>query len=239
MRIRFTGKFLLAFLTLIFFVHEGHDWAHFASARLICGCWGIKSFDNWTLCADCKASSHAQVWVWFAGPLITYIMIWFSWWLMNRKRGTMQQSLGFSLLFSTVPFVRILAAMAGGSDETYGLRQLFQHADKSNSHTIALAGLLMIILLTALPFLRAFMLLRGWKEKLILFPIFLIFPIYIDKWTYIGLNKIYATGFLNEESFPGVPILVLAWSLLLMVLLLATYKSLLLFFKPGRETSYR
>jgi len=239
MRIRFTGKFLLAFLALIFFVHECHDWAHFVAARFVCGCWGIKSFDNWTLCTECNASPHTQVWIWFAGPLITYIIIWVSWWLMGRKQGTMQQSLGFSLLFSTIPLVRILAAMVGGSDETYGLRQLFQHPDKSNSHSVALAGLLLIILLTALPLLRALIRLRGWKEKLILFPIFLILPMYIDKWTYIGLNKLYATGFLNEESFPGVPILVLAWSLILMVILLATYKGPLLFLKPGREASYR
>ena len=236
MRIRFTGKYLLAFLALIFLIHEAHAWAHFIMGRLICGCWGIKSFDNWTLCNHCNASTHSQVWIWFAGPVITYIVIWISWWLLNRKRDSPQKSVGFSLLFATIPFVRILAAMAGGSDETYGLRQLFQHADKSNSHAVALSGLILILALTGLPLLRAFMRLRGWKEKLIIFPIFLVIPMFIDKWTYIGLNKLSATGFLQDESFPGVPEFVLVWILLWTIVLLLTYKSLLLFLQARRET---
>lgn len=235
MRIRFTAKFFLAFLALIFFIHECHDWAHFVMARLICGCWGTKSFDNWTLCTECTASAQAQVWIWFAGPFITYLIVWFGWWLMARKRTSMQQSLGFLFVFATIPFVRILAAMAGGSDETYGLRQLFQHPDKSNSHTVALAGLMIIILLTALPLLRAFIRLRGLKEKFLLFPAFLVLPMFIDKWTYIGLNKLASTGFLGDESFPGVSILVLAWTLLLIIILLSTYSALLLFIPPRRE----
>ncbi|MBS1597152.1 MAG: hypothetical protein JST75_02930 [Bacteroidetes bacterium] len=235
MVIRFNVKYLLGFLALIFFIHECHDWAHFLAGKIVCGCWGIKSFDNWTLCSDCTASAHTQVWIWFAGPLITYIIVWIAWWLMGKQRNSTEQSLGFLLLFATIPFVRILAAMAGGSDETFGLRQLFQHADKSNSHTVALGGLILIILLTALPLLRAFILLRGWTQRILLFPLFLILPIYIDKWTYVGLNKLAATGFLENESFPGVPMLVLAWSFLLMVILLSTYKSLLYFLEPKRQ----
>jgi len=236
MGIRFTGKYLVGFIALIFFVHECHDWAHFVAARLICGCWGIKSFDNWTLCDNCTGDSHSQVWIWFAGPLVTYIIVWLAWWLMSRNHTIKQQSLGFSLLFATIPLVRILAAMAGGGDETYGLRQLFQHDDKSNNHMVALAGLLVILLLTAIPLLKAFIRLRGWKEKIILFPLFLVLPMFIDKWTYIGLNKLSASGFLGEESLPGVSILVLAWSLFLMVVLLLTYKSMLFFLQPRRET---
>jgi len=233
MRIKFTAVFLLGFIALIFFIHECHDWAHFISGRLICGCWGTKNFDNWTLSKDCNVSSRAQVLVWFAGPAVTYLIIWLSWGMMAKKKSSTVQSLGFSLLFAANPLVRILAAAAGGSDETFGLRQLFQHPDKSNSHAVALTGLILIIVLTAAPLLRAFMLLRGWKEK-ILFVLFLVLPMYIDKWAYIGLNKLAATGFLSDESFPGVPILVLAWTILLMVVLLSTYKSIMSFLLPRR-----
>ena len=234
MGIKFTCSYLAGFLALIFFVHECHDWAHFFAAHIVCGCSGIKSFDNWTLCSHCAASSRLQVWIWFAGPMVTYIIIWLGWWLMNWRHTAKQQSLGFSFLFATIPFVRILAASAGGSDETYGLRQLFQHADKSNSHAIALTGLISIIILTGPPFLRAFIRLRNWKEKLILFPAFLLLPMFIDKWTYRGLNKIAATGFLGNEILPGISMLVIAWSLFLLLILLLAYKNIMAFLKPVR-----
>jgi hypothetical protein len=235
MGIRITGRYLLGFLALIFFVHECHDWAHFIAARIICDCWGLKSFDNWTLCSDCTASSHLQVWIWFAGPLVTYFIVWLGWWLMSRDKTTSQQSLGFCLVFAAIPFARILAAATGGGDETFGLRQLFQHDDKSNSRTVALSALLLVLLLTLPALLKALMRLRDWKERLILFPIFLVLPLLIDKWVYAGLNKLSSTGFLGYESLPGVSILVLGWSLLLLVLLLLTYKSLLFFLQPWRQ----
>ncbi|PWT77136.1 MAG: hypothetical protein C5B59_04850 [Bacteroidetes bacterium] len=208
-------------------VHECHDWAHFLFARIICGCWGTKGFDTWTVCASCQALPRFQPYLYFVGPLITYIIIWIGFGQLNPKNRPTKRSLGFALVFAGIPFVRILAAAVGGGDETYGLRLLFQHADGSNRHTIAITGLVLVLLLTILPLLRAFLFLPSWIQKLLLFPVFLVAPMYLDHWIMQGMNQVLAMGFLKQEFMPGVPFLMILWIFLLVEILILTRKNLL------------
>jgi hypothetical protein len=239
MKIKINIGYLFAFLSLLFLAQEWHDWAHCIVARFLCGCWGSKGFNDWTICNYCSASLHAQVLIWFADPLASYILIWLSWWLMRRGNLIRLQSLGFSLLFAAVPFVKIMAALAGGGDETNGLRQLFQHADGSNRHAVALTGLCIVLLLTIPALIRAFILLRRPIEKLILFPIFLVLPLFILRWGLDdGMKKISLNDFFSEEIFTGTPVAIIAWAFFLVIVLLLTYKNILNFFSLPRKNNF-
>jgi len=234
MKIKFHFLYLPAFLALLFLEQELHDWAHFIAAEIFCGCWGSKGFDSWTICDHCAITKDIGVFIFFAGPFATYIIIWSAWWLMSHNHTGKQRSAGFALLFAAIPFVRILAAMAGGGDETRCLRELFQNADGSNRHIVALAGLFFVCLLTIPALLRAFILLPGLREKVFLFPIFLVVPMYVHQWILKGLmTKLLERGFLNNEVFPGIPILVIAWAFLWIMVLWLTYKNLLNFFEKA------
>jgi hypothetical protein len=239
MKLKLSPGYILSFLSLVFLVHELHDWAHVISARVICGCWGIRAFDYWTYCSHCDVEKEIQALAWFAGPVVTYLVIWTGWWLMDPRSSPKRKSLGFSLLFSALPFVRILAAAVGGGDETLGLRQVFQQDDGSNRHIVAISGLLLVLVLTVIPLVRALTILPGWLPRVLVFLPFLLFPIYIDRYVVsYCMNKLLAKGFLAETFAGGASMLVVVWFLFLSVLLFLTRKSLPELFKvSGKRTT--
>ena len=63
MRLRPTWKSLLAFVALLFFVGEAHELVHTGLGRLLCGCWGARDFNGWSLCANYQTG---HVWTNFA-----------------------------------------------------------------------------------------------------------------------------------------------------------------------------
>lgn len=234
MKIKPTAVYFLAFSALLFLVHECHDWAHFSAARFICGCWGTKGFDNWTFCPNCQITTAGQVPAWIAGPLVNYVLIILAWWLMKPTHSPAQKSIGFSLLFATIPFVRILAAASGGGDETAAVRQIFQQTG-GNRHLPALFGLILVLLLTVPALIRAFLMLNGWKERLLFFPAFLILPIFFDRLIVAGaMNGLLKKGVLAAETLPGVPLLLLLWTILWILVLLSGYKNVLRLLKQTR-----
>ncbi|HEX4851337.1 MAG TPA: hypothetical protein VFV08_11050, partial [Puia sp.] len=219
--------YAIGFISLMLLVHEFHDWAHFLVARIICGCWGSKGFDIWTVCPDCQPSPDLLPYIYFAGPFITYVFMWAGWLFLNPKNRPQKRSIGFALVFAGVPFVRILASIVGGGDETYALRLLFQHADGNNRHQVAAGGLALVLLFTIIPLLRAFLFLKNWKQKLLIFPIFLVTPMYIDHWIMQAMNRLLSMGFLKQELMTGVPLLVILWILLLFEILILTRKKII------------
>ena len=50
MKIKITGKFIIAFLALTFVLLELHEIVHTGVGRIICGCWGLRDFNAWEIC---------------------------------------------------------------------------------------------------------------------------------------------------------------------------------------------
>jgi hypothetical protein len=227
MKISFSLSFLIAFFALVFLIQELHDWAHVLTANWICGCWGSKGFDNWTLCDHCEVSGNILLLVWLAGPALSYFLVWVSWALMNNKNSGGTKSIGFSLFFATNTFVNVLAAIGGGGDITKSMRMAFQKADGSNRHIVSAGALFLVVLLTAPPVLRAFKMVKGKAEKMLLIPALLILPNYVKMLTVtFGLNLLLKKEVFQEEFVSGIPLLVLIWLFLTSVLILLNYKSL-------------
>ena len=227
MKIKLTVLYVLSFFSLVFLVHELHDWAHVLVARALCGCWGTRAFDAWTPCLYCRASSRELVLSWVAGPLVNYIFIWTGWLFMDPQLELDRRCLGFSLVFAALPFPRLLGALAGGGDETTSLRLFFQHTDGSNAHQVTLAGLLLVGVLTLPALQRAFLSLPGGWLKGLVFPAFLLLPGLLDRWL-VGheLNKLIVKDMLVEDRLPGTSLVVVAWLFLLLLLCLFTSRSL-------------
>lgn len=227
MKIKLTPLYLLSFFTLVFLVHELHDWAHTITAWSVCGCWGPRAFDFWDFCSKCTATSpYPRVLAWITGPLINYILIWAGWGLMHPENPIEKRSLGFALVFATLPLVRILGALAGGGDETFALRQLFQHADGGNRHNVALAGLLIVLILNLPPLIRAFLLFPGWLGKIGVFAAFLILPGPVDRWVNRGMNHLLTLPSLSHQWITGISVLVVAWFFIMLFLFALSYKRL-------------
>ena len=236
MKIKFSVAYLLTFLSLVFVIHEFEDWMHVMIGEWICGCWGTKGFNSWTLCDHSDVSGNILVFVWLAGPLLAYSVIWVAWSVLESKRSTSTWSIGFSLLFATLPLGRILTALSGTSDETYAFRELFQRPDGSNHGIVVALALMLVLALTIPPIIKSAKIAGGLKENLYLIPLFLVLPLLADYLVVsLGMNKLLSTGVMQEESLPGTPFFVLLWGVFCLIYLLSTYRNLLTLFKKSEH----
>ena len=231
MKIKLSLQYFIAFFTLVFLVHEIHDWAHVLVARAFCGCWGTRAFDSWTPCVSCLHGGRGVIPATIAGPAVNYIIIWWGLALMFPEEPPQRQSLGFSLIMAALPLPRILGACSGGGDETSTMRQLFQHPGGSNPYIVAAAGLLIVLLLNIPALVRIFFLMPKWWGKLLVLPAFLVIPPMVDHWLVsVELNKLLAEGMFSRLIMRGVPQAIVFWLFFLIVIFLLTCRSLVSFF---------
>jgi len=228
MKIKLTPSYLLGFFALAFLIHEIHDWAHFILSATYCGCLGSRAFDSWSVCGTCVTSGSALALAILAGPLVNYILIWSGWALMHPENAPEKQSIGFTMVFAALPFPRIMGALAGGGDETWALRQLFQRPNGSNHYFVAAAGVLVVLALCLPALIRVFVLVTGWVQRILILPAFLVLPGLIDHWLVSGeLNKLLAQGVLSRQMLRGgTPLFVFVWLLLVLTLYMLNRKSL-------------
>jgi hypothetical protein len=159
--------------------------------------------------------------------------MWWAWKWMNRE-AVEKKAAGLTLLFATMPLARILAALGGGGDETFAMRLFFGQGSASASHGPAIAGLLLVLILTLPPLVKAFFVVPGLAGKALLFPILLYLPMLIDR---LVIHQLLvpqlARGTMAREILPGVPVMVMAWGLLWLVLFLISRRYLSTILRRG------
>jgi hypothetical protein len=227
MKVKLTPLSVLSFFCLVFLIHEVHDWAHFLTAASFCGCLGNRAFDYWAPCTLCTASTGGLALVTLAGPLVNTIILWSGWMMMHPDNPPEKQSVGYCMVFAALPLPPIMAALAGGGDITWALRQLFQRSSGSHHHFVAGAGLLIVVVLSLPPLIRAFMLVAGWLQRIGWFLVFLVLPGMADHWL-VGkeLNKLMADGLLSHQILRGgAQLFLFVWLAVLLTLYLLTMKS--------------
>lgn len=209
MKLKLTLKYVLTFLALTFILHEAHEIVHTTVGRIICGCWGQRDFNVWSLCGDCSEQKPYSVISTFAGPVFTYIMIWIGTYLMNKEKNDHQKALGFSLVFANMPFSRIFGAITGGGDEVWGLNLVLH-----NYNLAWLIGVIIILAIIIYPLYKSFKLIKN-ESPIVWFLVFLILPGNIDTWVVlIILNSLLQKGLLNGYWILGSPVFVTVWTIL-------------------------
>jgi len=227
-------KNLFIFQFFFFVMHELHELAHIITGRMLCGNWGTRDFNVWSLCDTCK-TAHPQI-ATFAGPLFTFVMLWLgSYWLTYGRTSTIR-SLALVFIFGNMPFGRLYMAAMGSGDELFGLGSLFINADHSNLWLIRLAGFLIVALFCIPPIIMAYKAIAG-KNKLLIFISLLIIPLILDTIILlILLNGLLSKGILSQIFLMGTPLLVTLWFAGCLSIVLPNYKSLLNFaiIKPAK-----
>lgn len=219
MKLRITPKYVLAFLSLVFVMHEAHEIAHTVVGRILCGCWGQRDFNSWGVCEGCPERQPLAILSTFAGPLFTFAMIWAGVILTGKGRSDRQNAMGFSLIFANLPFARILTAALGSGDEVWGFSNLL--GNKTFAWPI---GLLLVCSLSVFPLWKAFQLIEN-KRKAGWFFLFLIVPVLADIAVVLGLmNTLLANGIFSEYWILGSPKLVTVWTGVVTGLYIFTYK---------------
>ncbi|MFC4636113.1 hypothetical protein ACFO3O_19560 [Dokdonia ponticola] len=205
--LKLTIKNSVAFLALLFIMHEAHEIVHTSIGRLLCGCWGQRDFNAWGLCDTCAVSQDLGFMATLAGPLFSFSMMWWGVSLLKQTNTSSQKSVGYALVFANLPFARILTAVAmGGGDEVYTLKYFM------DNDTLAwILGSILIVFVCTYPLYKAYI--TPTKRRFLWFLLFFIAPTFIDVFIVLGgMNTLLNMGVLDTYWILGSPILVTLWT---------------------------
>ncbi|TGE03826.1 hypothetical protein [Hymenobacter fodinae] len=228
MKIRFAWWPLMAFVALQFFLGEAHELVHTGVGRLLCGCWGPRDFNVWSLCATCEQAPLRTMAATVAGPLFTFAMMGWGYRLLAPQNPIPHRSLGFALVFANLPVARLLGAVfMGGNDEVYALRPFLPYP-------LAWAvGATFVVAAVALPVARAYTALHPHGRRGV-FLAFFFLPMALTVAVVLGvLNSLLAAGFLAMTGVLGSPWLVTGWTLTVCLALGSTYRHLFALGQPA------
>jgi hypothetical protein len=143
MKIQLSPRYILAFLLLTMLCGLSHEMVHHAAGAAVCGGWGYKTFNSFSLYSPCANEAYSYL-ATLAGPAFTYALMWLGWYRL-AKPDRQSRQLGFALIFANFPVNRMLFVFLGFNDEQYIVRTMF---DKS---PLASAAAIVIVLLCTVP----------------------------------------------------------------------------------------
>jgi hypothetical protein len=211
----------IAFVALLLVHNELHEIAHTAVGRLICGAWGARNFNTWqTACYKTPEIVLAPI----AGLVWSYGLLWVGYFFLKSDSNQVKNSLGFCLVFATMPWGRLSTVAGGGGDEMVILRGVFTSTDP----TILLAtGVTIVGLLIAPPLYRAFRILTG-KQRWLVFVGMFFLPKQLFSIVVLDMaNPLLKQGVLSGQGVLGAPAMVNVWTGLWVLVLAVSWKRLL------------
>jgi len=123
MQLRVGWRYLVAFAALTILCGTSHEFAHHFAGALVCGEFGSKTFNSFTLAPGCESSAW-RAWPTIAGPLFTFALMWLGA-VRLRNPDERQRQLGFALVFANFPINRMGFVLFGWNDEQWVARHEF------------------------------------------------------------------------------------------------------------------
>ncbi|HEU4471682.1 MAG TPA: hypothetical protein VFR58_11395 [Flavisolibacter sp.] len=219
-------KGVLALITLTLLFHELHEQFHVFAIRLHCGCWGERDLMYWELCGGCEGPEDRAL-VQLAGPLLNYLLLWTGYYWLNHSDAVGKRSLGFALVFASLPAVRIWAAAAGGGDEAVGLRLWLHGAEGLHPYLPRMLAFFITLFICGLPLLSCYRHMAN-QGRIWIFAALCLIPVWIDRL----IVEIFLNGLLKRtgEAGPvvlGTPVSIILWLTLLLLVLGVYFRALL------------
>lgn len=191
-------RWLLAFALLILVAHEGHEIVHTWTGRAICGAFGTRDFNVWTLAPGCGTRVAIAV-----GPLFSWLVMWTGVALLLHAPREGTRWVGLALLFATNPLGRMLPALVGGGDEGVVAYALTGSRPTARA-LVAVVALLVVLPPVVIAWRSLAMPRRGlWFTLLFLGAILVTGPLLFA----VG-NHLLAAGVLARSGPLGAPLLV-------------------------------
>jgi hypothetical protein len=231
MKLKLSFGYIVTFLLLTVVMLELHEMAHIITGRIICGDWGTRDFNVWSLCKDCSAH-HPNSWLaTLAGPLFSFALMWLGMFLLNSTNENLK-ALGFSLIFANIPFGRISQAMMGSGDEMIVTKELLKG---SLSHTQMILTCSIILLIAGLPpIIKAYCSLNNKISWLYILGFLTLPLVFILMYVLTALNTLLNSGYLASSLIMGTPLLITLHTLIAAFLLAGFYKHLSPFTRLSR-----
>jgi len=220
---RLSWRWATAFAVLVLVLHELHELAHTWSGRILCGGWGSRDFNTWSLAEGCNA--------WFplaAGPGFTYGTMWAGAGLLRSRRRS-RRVFGLSLLFAAGPAARIFTVALGGGDELVLASRIVGGAGVG----LWLVTGAVVLAICFPPLIAGWRALRTAPHRTLWFTgLFLGQLVLVIVVVLMVLNALLAQGLLTEPTVLGEPLFVALTTAALIVLLGFTSRWLV---AEGRE----
>jgi hypothetical protein len=205
MKIQLTPRYLFGFFCLAAIMGISHELAHHVAGFIICGDWGYKTFNSFMLCEGCEEKHPDTYWLaTLAGPvLFNYIPMWIGFFKM-RSGTTGGKLFGVTLVFSTIPIMRIVFSLMGANDEPYMVRLLF-----GNSTVAFWLMNIAIWLLTIPPLWLAWKTITN-QPKIWIYLFYLLgLPIFVFLFVGIFLENLIVKYHVLSDTLWGMPYLIL------------------------------
>jgi hypothetical protein len=205
MHVQLTPRYLLAFFCLAAILGIGHELAHHVVGFLICGEWGYKTFNSFKLAAGCQLQHPTTYWLaTLAGPvLFNYIPAWFGFFQM-RRADPGSKLFGLTLVFATIPIMRIVFSALHANDEPWIVGHFFGHSPAA-FWVMNVA----IWLLTGPPLILAWRTIQN-RNRLLLYLFYLLaLPVFVFFVVGIVLENMIIRQHILSDTVWGMPYLVL------------------------------
>lgn len=120
-KLKITWKYCIAFYCVIMLYVSLHELIHHFSGYIICGDWGIKTFNYFETACENERKSYLAT---YAGPLFSFIMMYVGMSFL-KKKSNYKRHMGFAIIFAQLPLQRMVSPFFKMNDEYYASFRLF------------------------------------------------------------------------------------------------------------------
>ena len=198
-KLKITWKYCIAFYCIIMLYVSLHELVHHFSGYLICGDWGIKTFNYFETACDNENKSFIATYI---GPLFTFAMMYVGMYLLKKRNSNYKKHLGFAIIFAQLPFQRMTSPFFRMNDEFYASSNLF-----GNTNIVYWSVIIIIWLICLPPIIKAYMVIEN-KNKILWFLFYLIlFPYLLWGPIFGGLEYLMVEKKFLAQSVIGIGLL--------------------------------
>jgi len=211
MTLNISWRYLVAFAALTILCGTSHEFVHHFTGAALCGAFGTKTFNSFSLAPGCDTDITKAYWAALAGPILTFALMWIGY-AMLRRDDRASKRMGFALVFANFPVNRILFVLLNQNDEQYADKMMFGHSRRVYWFTV------FAVLPVALPpVIEGFRQLQN-RPRVVWFAAFFLLPFVFV----ILLAGVFLENFLLVQNHVlATPILGIPWLILVVEVLSA------------------
>lgn len=208
-------KTLSAFVVILLLHAELHELVHVWPGAAICGSFGQRDFNSWSLSSGCNSILPT-----IFGPVFTFSVAYgAAWFSRNILRSNLNHLL--LVLASTTLFGRVLTAMLGGGDELQVMRHLLSPELLPHARAIT------VITLTLLSIWPAVIAYRALSGRLGLLLLWSVVPfLFLVVFVLLGLNSLMRIDAFATPLVLGSPPVVHVYTIVILLLAPLAWKSI-------------
>lgn len=198
-KLKITWRYCIAFYCIIMLYVSLHELVHHFAGYLVCGEWGIKTFNYFETACDNENISYLATYI---GPLFTFAMMYVGMYFLKKNNSTYKKHLGFAMIFAQLPLQRMTSPFFRMNDEYYATSNLL-----GNTTFVYWLVIIVIWLICLPPLIRAYKAIEN-KNRILWYAFYLVlFPYLLWGPIFGGLEYLMVEKKFLAQSVYGIGLL--------------------------------